>query len=168
MECLGDEDRKRLIASLGFGVMSPAEGFDAFQRVLSHRMPQIMPLKADKRLLKRIGVDENCYVERLPVAYPKQLTRAEASVQSPPVDRKDWNRILSGLDTVNRSGRQMLLKAFQQMGVFLSGNRSYDTPRVRETVGVIPFYHRLYDSLLSALETEGFIQRQRFSIRKNR
>ena len=154
-----DEDRKRLIASLGFGVMTPAEGFDAFQRVLSNRMPQIMPLKADKHLLKRIGVDGNGYVERLPVTYPKQLTQTAASVQSPPVDRKDWDRILAGLDTVNRSGRQMLLKAFQQMGVFLSGNRSYDTPRIRETLGVIPFYHRLYDSLLSVLETEGFIQR---------
>jgi len=62
-------------------------------------------------------------------------------------------------DQLNRMARLYILRAFKETGVLRSSGEQYRVPDLKEKMGVISEYGRLFDCLLIILENAGFISR---------
>ena len=76
-------------------------------------------------------------------------------------DCTDIDSIYAGTiyDQLNRMGRLYVLRAFKETGVLRASGEQYQVPELREKMGVVPEYGRLFDVLLIILENGGFISR---------
>jgi hypothetical protein len=61
-------------------------------------------------------------------------------------------------EQLNRMGRFYVLRAFQEAGVLLGSQERYRSRELKEKMGVIPEYDRLFGVLLIILENAGFIR----------
>ncbi|WXB19735.1 SDR family NAD(P)-dependent oxidoreductase [Pendulispora albinea] len=126
-----DEHRQRMTA-LGVHSITPAEGMDALERLLTHRVAQAMPLKAEARVLGKFRVD--------------------------PRPRLDLRRMLTAFDALDDFGRRMLVGALQSLGLFERRGAGGTVDELARRAGIVAPHRRLFATLLRILTEAGALE----------
>ena len=157
---VASEEYNKRLASMGVQSIRSEEGMEAIQRILAHNVDQIIPLRARDDVLEHMGADLQHEIELYPetgpslimtVAHQVEAWRA-ATAASQGVDH------MEAFQQLERLGQCLLMEAFQKMGVFKRGGEQYGRLQLRERLGIVPHYHRLYEALLDILIRGGFIE----------
>jgi len=152
------DEYNRRMTSAGYGCVEPDDGTDALCRVLAHPVTQIMPLKAEFHLLESAGIDGTHCLTLYPQNLPSLIHAAVSRVQSPPLEKKKRRHWKRAWHEMNRFGRHLLLNVFQQMGIFHHGGQHLEKEILRNRLGIIPEYNRLFEALLNILAQAGWIR----------
>jgi acyl transferase domain-containing protein/acyl-CoA synthetase (AMP-forming)/AMP-acid ligase II/ubiquinone/menaquinone biosynthesis C-methylase UbiE/acyl carrier protein len=154
-----NEYRQRLAAA-GIQSIKPHEGMEAISRILSHRVTQIMPLKAEAHALENMGIDLQHQIEVYPATIPSLFEALVSQIKLPDiVDIERVSQMEKAFSFLTLFGQQLLLEAFQRLGVFQNSGEHYDTEKLLKQLNIVPAYARLYDALLEILEQAGFVGR---------
>ena len=154
----------RRLAAQGVGSISSAEGLEAVRRVLAHPIDQVMPIKLERHLLEKMGVDPQHTVTLTPNNNPSIFDAALQQSDAVSNDLDQLVRSRAAFNEVASLGQELLLSAFQRMGVFHAAAETYDRNDLRQQLRITPNYHRLFDALLAILHRAGFIQSDRETI----
>ncbi len=156
-----DEYRARL-ASQGVLSIEPREGIEAVRRVLGSRLPQVMLLKSQPAFLEWLGVQWEPQ-EGADAGESEQPGSLEDQLQA--VERESAGALAELLDSLDQGnqalaglGAYRLLAAFQRMGVFEQAGEVHEVDSLREALGVVPRYQRLFDALLDMLHRAEWIE----------
>jgi acyl transferase domain-containing protein/acyl carrier protein/SAM-dependent methyltransferase len=157
---VASEEYNKRLASIGVQSITSEEGMEAVRRILAHNVGQIMPLRARDYVLEQMGADLQHQIELYPETGPSLVSTVAHQVEA-------WRAATAATQDVDhmeafrqleRLGQCLLLEAFQKMGVFKHGGEQYGRLQLREHLGIVPHYHRLYEALLDILIRGGFIR----------
>jgi acyl transferase domain-containing protein/acyl carrier protein/SAM-dependent methyltransferase len=152
------EEYNKRLAAQGIRSITPEEGMETIRRVLGNRLPQVMPLKAEERLLENLGIDLNNIISLYPEEAPSLIKTAIVTEKQPAIEPDRWLRLSRAFGELEKFAGHLLLGAFQKMGVFKGGGEGYRADELQLKLGIIPKYHRLFEVLLDVLVKAGFIQ----------
>ena len=133
---------------------SPQKLLPLVDRV-SHALPTAEAVQTSET--SEAGDKKEILIERYP-AVPRLLSDTAPRIISHDTDPETSEHLRSGFDELRELGRSFLLDAFQRMGVFRQGNELYDKAGLKEQLGIIPLYDRLFDALLRILAEAAFIR----------
>jgi acyl transferase domain-containing protein/SAM-dependent methyltransferase len=154
---VASEFYKQRLEAMGVRSITPAEGAASFERVLSSPLEQVVPVKGDVELLRKAGMRDDRRVLCYPPASPLDFDEVVGSVAVPALDKSAATQIMEGFREMNAFGRQLLLSSLRNMGVMKRGGESYSVEELRNSLGIIPLYHKLFDALLDMLAQAGWI-----------
>ncbi|MCP3683135.1 MAG: SDR family NAD(P)-dependent oxidoreductase, partial [bacterium] len=154
------------MSAMGVKSITPKEGMEAIERVLSHDVEQVMVFKAEDSLLGLMGIDVNHQVELYPESISSLIKPVSYQVQSSQEETnidiiKNTDKLpdlLNAFSELESFIQCLLLDTFQKMGVFLKEGERYDKETLRERLKIRTAYYRLYESLLTIFTKAGFIQ----------
>ena len=156
---VASEEYKHLLAAQGMHSIQPTEGIAAVRQILSHGINQVIAIKAEVPLLEKMGVDLNHTRQRYPHSLPSLLQETVAAVKA--AQSQEKNAQAAGFQqTYSKTvslGQYLLLHAFREMGVFHRSGERYDAGELKQQLGIVPAYTRLFTALLAILEKTGFI-----------
>ncbi len=92
------------------------------------------------------------------------LNRLTAQICLPDISGETSEHLDTGFDELKQLGQSLLLKAFQQTGVFQKSEESYNTSDLQKQLNIIPSYQQLYEVLLDILTDAGFVRREEENI----
>ncbi|HEX2925509.1 MAG TPA: SDR family NAD(P)-dependent oxidoreductase, partial [Ruminiclostridium sp.] len=154
---VSSEQYYRRFTSQGALSIEPNEGFDAVSRIVSAPLCQVMAFKAKKDILDMMGVNWNNKIEFQKPAIPScielligKLTIDDSNAS--PVNMDEAFKILENF------GRKLLLGYFKKSGYLLHSNEQHVISDMKEKMGVIPEYYRLFDALIDILRNAGWIR----------
>ncbi|MFD2168918.1 SDR family NAD(P)-dependent oxidoreductase [Tumebacillus lipolyticus] len=127
----------------------PTDGMEAVRRVLSHRVSQVLGIKVKEFVLNLMGVDRDYRIELYPENGSSVFHSLGGELNPQPV--------LAGRAEATNYCRQLLLDTFQRMGVFKRAGEAYERAALRDQLGVVPKYFRLYEELLDMLAEQGWL-----------
>jgi acyl transferase domain-containing protein/pimeloyl-ACP methyl ester carboxylesterase/SAM-dependent methyltransferase len=153
---VASEEYNKRMASMGVLSIRPEEGMRVIERVLAGPVLQVIPYKAEERLLRLLGVGTDRQVTAYPATVPPLLDTAVHGVMPKFEDDGLVSDKKRGLKQLGRFGQLLLLSAFQKMGVFRRGGEEYDREELRERLGIIPEYRRMFDALLTMVVNAGW------------
>jgi polyketide synthase PksM len=158
-----DAYRKRL-EKQGLLSIDIDEGIEAIRRVLAHDVEQVLVIKARDNVLQQIGVA----LQPRAVEAPRKAADVPASLFTRTVEGvepylrqtpKPEDPLRAPMfQAVERFGRQLLLSAFQRMGVFQRQGEVYTREELARRLEIVPRFHRLFDALLEVLQREGYLE----------
>jgi polyketide synthase PksM len=157
---VADEAYNQRLAMQGIQSIQPQEGMEAIERILAYPVTQIIPLKADAKVIEAIGIDRQHYREIYPEKTPSIFKETMAQIQLPSLETKDLPQMMQSATELNQFSQSLLLRTFQQMGVFQRSGEQYDKEQLLKQLTIIPDYARLYEALLDILSRADFIQIQ--------
>jgi acyl transferase domain-containing protein/acyl carrier protein/SAM-dependent methyltransferase/NADP-dependent 3-hydroxy acid dehydrogenase YdfG len=146
------------IAARGAGSIEPGEGMDAVERTLVHQVNQVICLKARDDFLEKIGIDLHHYQTLYPEQIPSVLATAISYLKPPSFELKSLQQFQTVYEEMTQCIPGWLLQALRRMGVFQQGEDHYDRDELKQQLGIIPKYERLYSAALEILESAGFIR----------
>lgn len=152
-----EEYNKRLALNGVYSIM-PAEGMEAIERILTHPVEQIITIKADPARLAALGFD---FSERVELSNQRLRSLLEpicSKMKGSMPATESVGRQQRAFRELERFGRELLLAAFQQMGVFQQGGKQYQKTQLAQQLKIIPPYARLFDALLEILAKAKFIE----------
>jgi acyl transferase domain-containing protein/acyl-CoA synthetase (AMP-forming)/AMP-acid ligase II/acyl carrier protein/2-polyprenyl-3-methyl-5-hydroxy-6-metoxy-1,4-benzoquinol methylase len=152
-----DEYRQRLAAA-GIESIEPHEGMEAIERILNHRVTQVMPLKAKRQILERMGIDRQHQIELYPATMPSLFETLVSQIKRPSIEAEHLSQMEKAFSELTRFGQQLLLEAFQRMDVFQGSGEHYEPQKLTEQLNIIPAYARLSKALLEILQQAGFVR----------
>jgi len=155
---VSDERYLKRLSAQGIGSIEPKEGMEAIARILTHRVSPVIPFKASKDLLKKMGLNREAPLEVFPVTLPSGLQNRLPDIQIPPIDSRSMERFGQGFARVNRFSRYLLMDAFNRMHLFQKSGEAYDREGLKRDLNILPGYHRLYDVLVYLLSDAGWIR----------
>ncbi len=119
------------------------------------------PFQRKRCWIELPGPREKRPVLAVPLAVPCNLTinRGYKDMISQNDNFTDINSIYAGTvyDQLNRMGGFYILRAFKETGVLRGSEEQYQVQTLKEKMGVIPEYGKLFDVLLIILKNAGFI-----------
>ncbi|MBQ0826805.1 SDR family NAD(P)-dependent oxidoreductase [Streptomyces tagetis] len=130
---------RRRMRALGVHSVTPDEGMRALETVLAHRLVQVLPIKAEQRVLDRLGV--------VPGGQHEAPRAAPGS---------DGVRLRQAHDALDALGARMVLRALQELGAFRHPGEPW--PSAGE-LGIVPAHHRLAGAVLDVLVAAGHAER---------
>ncbi|MBU6399042.1 MAG: SDR family NAD(P)-dependent oxidoreductase, partial [Verrucomicrobia bacterium] len=153
----GREAMKQQLNALGFGTVPAREGFEALQRTLCGPVPQVAVFKAEPDVRTALGVRTEPSLICRATEYPSCIRETLGSIQIP------WSpaqgTVAEDPAARRRLTDHLVLRAFQEMGLFMRAGERHRAAALREDAGVLPKYERLFGVLLGILERAGFIVR---------
>jgi acyl transferase domain-containing protein/acyl carrier protein/SAM-dependent methyltransferase len=153
------ETYNKRLKEQGLRSIEPGEGMEAVQRILSHRVTQVMPLKAHHRYLEKIGIDTNYYREVYPEHIPSVLARMVSHISLPSYDMVEVHRYGEAYKEMVRCIPRVLLYTFREMGVFAGKGEHHRQDELQKRLGILPGYTRLYNGLIQTLANADLIRR---------
>jgi polyketide synthase PksM len=154
----GAEYQKRMAAQ-GIYSIEPAQGMETVRRVLGNPLQQVIALKANEAALESIGIDPGNGIELLPGQTPSLLPKALDCGAAPQMDADGLNRFKESFAELSKLGGKLVLRAFNELGVFHHGNERHPKEALQMRTGVIPRYTKLFDALLNVLAAAEWIHR---------
>jgi acyl transferase domain-containing protein/acyl carrier protein/SAM-dependent methyltransferase len=148
------------IAAQGAGSIEPGEGMDAVQRILNYPLHQLVCLKAQDHFLEKLGIDLHHYQTLFPLQIPSVLANTVSHLKPPFFELETLQQFQTVYEEMNRCIPGWLLQVFRQMGVFHNGEEHHDRDTLKQQLGIIPKYERLYSAILEILENAGFLRGQ--------
>jgi acyl transferase domain-containing protein/NAD(P)-dependent dehydrogenase (short-subunit alcohol dehydrogenase family)/SAM-dependent methyltransferase/acyl carrier protein len=157
---VASEAYKRRLAGQGIISIEPEEGMEAVQRIMAHRVTQVLPLKAEDRFLEKLGIQCDHRLEIYPGDGVGQwdFDPVLSQVQPPSPDPGPGHRLEEAYVQLNRWAREFLFSIFQQMGIFQHTGERYQVEALQQSLGIIPSYTRLFNELLNMLVRAGFLR----------
>ncbi|PHG78289.1 SDR family NAD(P)-dependent oxidoreductase [Bacillus wiedmannii] len=141
----------------GVGSIESHEGIDAIQRILTKPIIQVMPFKGTTSLLKSIEVQLDDQIECYPIMVPTLLETTIRQTKSLLPDETKAFQHQKTMGRLKEFAQHLVLSAFQQMGVFHWSEEYYHKEKLKQELGIIPSYNRLYEALLNILVEADFI-----------
>ena len=132
------EYRERLAAQKIYSI-EPEEGMEAVERILAGGEEQVMVFKADRSVLAAIGVD------------------FEAERETGEISTEVFERHQGAFHELEELGRRGLLRAWRRAGA-PQDDRPVDRRGLRERLGVVPEYHRLFEACLEILGRASWLE----------
>jgi acyl transferase domain-containing protein/7-keto-8-aminopelargonate synthetase-like enzyme/acyl carrier protein/2-polyprenyl-3-methyl-5-hydroxy-6-metoxy-1,4-benzoquinol methylase len=117
------------------------------------------PLKKTTHILENKGEDGQ--FEHYPTTFPSLFEDTVSQIKLPPLDISQMEKAFNEL---TRFAQELLLNAFQRMGVFQCPGDHYDIEKLSEQLNIVPAYTRLFEALLEILEQAAFVERTGKSI----
>ncbi|MCX7920842.1 MAG: SDR family NAD(P)-dependent oxidoreductase [Clostridia bacterium] len=154
---VSSEQHYKRFTSQGAISITPQEGFNALSRIISAPVGQIMPFKARKDILDLMGVNWNNKIE-----FQKLKTHSCIGTVLGKLAINDTNASGTGMEEAFKElegyGRSLLLGYFRNSGFLLHVNEQYSISQMREGMGIIPEYYRLFNALIEILKDAGWIR----------
>lgn len=153
---VASDEYKQNFSQKGVLSIEPAEGMQAIEKILKNDISALIPFKVEERVLNSWGIflDKVLKIEETTeittVHIPESVFSQEQHQQM-----KDRIALLSQF---NRFGVILLLKKFQQMGYFKNPSEKIAMKQMKEELGIVSTYDRMFLALLSMLERNQFIQ----------
>ena len=168
---VADAHYRRRMEALGIGAITPAEGLAAIDRVLACPIRQVLALKADERLLRRMGIDPTRRVrllDRAPAPDPRHLASASnpqpatdlAPSPNPRLVPADLARGRAAADALTRHAHALLARTLRRIGALPAPGVVLDPTATRDALGIQPAHHRLWSALHHILERAGLLARR--------
>ncbi|MBW1597681.1 SDR family NAD(P)-dependent oxidoreductase [Streptomyces sp. JJ38] len=139
---------RRRMAAMGVHSITPEEGMRALETVLAGGLSQAMPIKAEQRLLDRLGVLTDAHGPDSAVC-PEPGTAGAAA---------DGPRLRRAHDALDALGAKMVLRALQELGAFRKPGDRLPASGVATALGVVPQYRQLADALADILVGSGYVE----------
>ena len=141
----------------GMGSIEAHEGAIAFEQVIASGLTQVVPIKAEPDLLRRMGVSPGSALEWAPERVPSVLDALGRDVE-------EYLRGLQfeyphGAEELEALSRRRVLGVFRRLGVFYRAGERHDGS-LKASLGIAADYHRLCDALLEILTRAGYLQVQ--------
>jgi len=149
---------KAVIDALGFDPIEPDEAMAATWRILDHGISQVMFLKAEDRLFRRIGIKDPTPKRRYPDRMPQILSELSDRLQTPPLSAhriKAHRKAFGALETI---GRLRLLNTFNRMGILKKEGDAHAIADLRSSLGITPAHDQLFIELLNILNRAAFVE----------
>ncbi|WP_268626497.1 SDR family NAD(P)-dependent oxidoreductase [Paenibacillus alvei] len=154
-----DSYQKRLAAQ-GLYSIDPMVGMEAIVRTLAWNIPQLIAINADVNVIKGIGGKLDATVV-VPAEQSASIPHARLNIsERPKMGTKHVRKSLHARGIINEFGQQMLMNAFQRMGVFLPDGEAVRADELQKKLGIIPQYSRLLEGLLQIAAAAGHIEDQ--------
>ena len=141
----------RQLSTLGVLSIEAEEGMKAVEQILSHRVDQCVPIKANEEVLRKLGVEAACSIELLPKnasSFFDAAVRALEGSNQPPSAPPPKDQVFQEL---HPWAHELVLYAFQKMGVFLHDHERHDKQTLKAQLMIIPTYDTYYECLLDML-----------------
>jgi acyl transferase domain-containing protein/acyl carrier protein len=137
---------RRRMEGVGVYSISASEGLGALETLITNRIGQAMPLKADRRALEKFGV----------VLSENERTGLTSGLHAnlPPLDLERLIRAHENLATL---AAKMLVRAIQAMGALLRAGEEHSTAELGRTLSIAPTHLQLWKTLLEILAGRGYL-----------
>jgi len=149
---------KAVIDALGFDPIEPDEAMAAAWRILDHGISQVMFLKAEDRLYRRIGIKDPTPKRRYPERMPQTLLKLSDRLQTPPLSAHRIKAHRKAFGELEAIGRHRLLNAFNQMGILKKEGDAHAVADLRSGLGITPSHDQLFIELLNILKRAAFVE----------
>ncbi len=104
-----------------------------------------------------VQIPENLQENQLDyVSVAKDITEEIKKYVDSDIENTDC--LEEGVEVVKEFGCVLLIKYFQEMGVFEKANESYTFEDLKTTLGIIENYSRLYEAIIDILREGGYVQ----------
>ncbi|MGN9913462.1 SDR family NAD(P)-dependent oxidoreductase [Phytohabitans sp. LJ34] len=151
---------RQRMASVGVHSIDTADGMRAIEAVLANRLPQVMVLKAEQRVLERFGVQDGPAAHQAPgVPDPDRGAGWDPLAGRAPGAALDGDRLLAAHRRLDDLGAARLLTALQEMGAFTNPQERRSASTLAAELAVAPKHARLFLTLLDILVTAGYLTR---------
>jgi acyl transferase domain-containing protein/aryl carrier-like protein len=137
--------RKRMQA-IGVHSISPAEGMAALDAVIAGDAAQVMPLKAEDRVLDKFGVA------------PARSSAPWPALTLPP--GPDGDRLRAAHTALDALGAALVADALRRLGAFTRPGETREAAKLGADLGVVPAHARLWPTLLDMLVEAGYLDRE--------
>ncbi|MCY9109397.1 SDR family NAD(P)-dependent oxidoreductase [Bacillus atrophaeus] len=151
-------DYNKRLAQQGVQSILPEEGMEAIVRVLSNRLQQVIPFKADKRVLEKLGIDTKSTVILLP-EQPSHLKRGVKLTEIPKMAPGHAYHIKQAFKQLAAFGGLLLLNTFKQLGAWAQMGEQDTIDGLQKRLGIVPKYRRLLSAGIDMLERLGFVEK---------
>jgi acyl transferase domain-containing protein len=141
--------RSRMRA-MGVHSITPREGMRALETVLTGEAAQVMPLKAEERVLERMGVRQD-----------KDGAAGTGAVHTgAAADAVDEaGRLSRAHGALDGLGARMAARAIQDMGAFTVAGERRSVHDLAEDLQVAPAHRQLLDTVVEMITTGGYLTR---------
>ncbi|WP_340201871.1 SDR family NAD(P)-dependent oxidoreductase [Ascidiimonas sp. W6] len=138
--------------------IEPAEGMQAISLVLQNHFNKIVAIKAETHLLEQIGLKtkENFSLQE----NDSLVKKIVPNVNIEPFNSSVKDQNIKASEKLEYLGALLVLKALQAENVFRTSQPSFSVQELKNQLGVIPFYERLFSAILDILETYKFCTQQ--------
>ncbi|PEM80750.1 non-ribosomal peptide synthetase, partial [Bacillus wiedmannii] len=143
-----------------YGIQSiePSEGMEVVRRLLNSDISQIIPIKADTRVLEILGLN-NEYIS-------KSYSNRDDSIPSDLGNKvrkelPDSAKVVlfqSSYAPFKKFCQYYVLCTFNKMGVFHFANESYSKEELKKQLNILDKYTRLFEALLDIMAEADFIK----------
>ncbi|MFD2168915.1 alpha/beta fold hydrolase [Tumebacillus lipolyticus] len=155
---VASEEYNKRMAEFGVHSIKPEEGMRAIETALANPISQLIPYKAERRVLEQMGVDYSKKIAVYPEREPSLLQIVATATPTGFADIDQLEGKQQDFAAFERFGQLLLLKAFREMGVFQSGGEQHEIEELKRQLGVLSEYDRLFDALLDMLRKGRFAE----------
>lgn len=153
---VSSDDYNERLGDQGVQSIHPEEGMEAVVCILSNRLQQVVPFKAEKQLLERLGIDMEHKITLCPDR-PKRLNKLINILEAPTMHPSRVQQITYAFDQLGEFGSWLLLDAFKRMGVFQQEGEHYSYDNLAKKLSIIPKYRQLLEACVNILHRAEFI-----------
>ncbi|MFI8356846.1 SDR family NAD(P)-dependent oxidoreductase [Streptomyces cyaneofuscatus] len=139
---------RRRMQAMGVHSVSSEEGMAALEAVLGRGLPQAMVIKAEQRLLDRLGI--------LPAQHREEGSVSPAAGLREP----DGVRLRRAHDELNALGARMVVRSLQDLGAFRKPGEQVPVAAVAAELGLVPAHRRLGDAVMDIAVAAGYVERE--------
>ncbi|WP_228182536.1 SDR family NAD(P)-dependent oxidoreductase [Streptomyces anulatus] len=140
---------RRRMQAMGVHSVSSEEGMAALEAVLGQGLPQAMVIKAEQRLLDRLGT--------LPAPRQEELSVAPAAAVK--MQEPDGVRLRRAHDELNALGARMMVRSLQDLGAFRKPGEQLPAASVAAELGLAPAHRRLGEAVMDIAVAAGYVER---------
>ncbi|OKP94478.1 non-ribosomal peptide synthetase [Paenibacillus sp. P32E] len=141
--------------SLGMTGIHTGEGMETIERVLASPVEQVIVIKASPRILEVLGYDPEL---KLIAHRPSSPAASLALPPAPePTGTAEVDRLIAGFRNVEAYGMHRLAGVIRRMGGSQHSGESHSISGLRERLGIIPAYDRLFDAIVRMLAGRGYM-----------
>ena len=151
-------DYNKRLAQQGVQSILPDEGMEAIVRVLSNRLQQVIPFKAEKHVLEQLGIDTKSTVTLLP-EQPNHSGVKLKLTEMPKMAAGHAHHIQQAFEQLAEFGGLLLLNTFKQLGAWTQMGEQYTIDGLQKRLGIVPKYRRLLSAGIDMLERSGFVEK---------
>ncbi len=155
---VASENYNRRLAAMGVMSIQTDEGMEAVRRILGNPAVQVMPLKAETKVLNSLGIDLENRIEVFTEKPGFRRCAIPDITKQPVLEQEVLTNFLKAFDSMNSFGRYAIMGVFNSMGAFMKEGERYNTIDLMKKLRIIPKYSRLYTTILKMIQKEGFVK----------
>ncbi|MCB0196766.1 MAG: SDR family NAD(P)-dependent oxidoreductase, partial [Anaerolineae bacterium] len=155
------EAYRQQLAKQGIRSIEVEDGLAAIDQVVAGAPAQVVAIKADRPVLKHLGVAFDRAFKLIQPEYASVLSgtvaQLIATLPSLLPDQTILQQDQAGFKALEAVAQMGLLQAFQRQEVLQQADESYDRQALARQLSIMPGYRRLYDACLNVLAQAGYL-----------
>lgn len=164
---VANERYNQLQASQGVYSIYPKEGMEAIERLFGSALRRIMVLKAADEVLKAFQIKQEQTLSAYPGKKVSYLREISPGFETMTANEAELREFAAAFEPLEQYCNYLVLDYFQKQGYFKEAHQTVAVLELRDKLGIIPKYYRLFEALLDLLTAGGFIVRQDNAVMTN-